>query len=137
MQDLQWADMTQKQKIQLVSVFAAVFSTAWGFAMHYSYQKKGSLSRGPMAVFFILTLTQIIIRLVSFQVWAYYLGFGMLPYASIGVFTHVVLMACLHFIFSDSIGQLNIEGTGGLETNLETAVRHTRRGKTFHLSNLC
>ncbi|CAB4068477.1 unnamed protein product [Lepeophtheirus salmonis] len=74
--------------------------------LHYRNKKDSTMGVFPSILYFLYTLCFVIARILSFQMFAYYLGPGNFGMAFIGVFLHIVLFSILHFIFSDSLSQI-------------------------------
>ncbi|XP_040572387.1 uncharacterized protein [Lepeophtheirus salmonis] len=95
--------LTQKQ---VLCVLVSVFTLSWSFTVHYRNKKDSTMGVFPSILYFLYTLCFVIARILSFQMFAYYLGPGNFGMAFIGVFLHIVLFSILHFIFSDSLSQI-------------------------------
>ena len=88
------------KKRQVVSVLMSIITLAWGFTTQYRENKENSMSKLQIATYFLIVMTQIIVRLICFQIFAYSLGFGNLGHAFVWLVAHVILMSILHPIFS-------------------------------------
>ena len=87
--------------------FFLYFSLAWCFSYYHATLKRGALDKDLAALFyrtvlFLSVLFQILGRIFIFVLFAYSFGNGMYYPMLVFLTSHIVLMAILHFIFSDA-----------------------------------
>ena len=87
--------------VQVLSFLSSMLSIPRVFTAQYTAQKNGMMSSEAQLVYFLYVLLGAISRLMLFELMAFSLGPGNLPfiYAAIGV--HVVLMIAVNVIFSN------------------------------------
>lgn len=90
----------------MASVIISLVTLAWSYTVQYRQNKENSFNIFISLIYFVSVSLLIIARILSFQMFAYYLGPGKFRYAMFAVGCHALIMALLHFIFSDSLGML-------------------------------
>ncbi len=92
---------------QTISIITSILSLAWCFTFYHATLKRGALDRDLAALFyravlFLSVLFQIIGRLFILVLFAYSFGPGYYYPVLIFLGCHILLMAVLHFVFSDA-----------------------------------
>jgi hypothetical protein len=90
---------------EMFSIFISILSLSWGYTSHYRRSKDGALGIFSTMIYFGSTLLFVVGRILSFELFAYYLGPGNFVHAMITVGIHILLMSVIHFIFSYSVEQ--------------------------------
>ena len=112
---------------EMLSICISILSLSWGYTSHYRRSKEGALDTLATLAYFGSTLLFVIARILSFQLFAYYLGPGNFVNAMITVGIHVLLMSVIDFIFSYSIEQCQ-----NLDANIEMYSRELCLGDFYH-----
>ncbi len=89
----------------MASVIISLLTLAASYTARYRHNKESSLATIPTAVYFASVSSLVVARILSFEMFAYYMGPGRLKMAMGAVGAHALVMAALHFAFSDSLAQ--------------------------------
>ncbi len=92
---------------QTISIVTSVLSLAWCFTSYHATLKRGALDKDLAALFyrlvlFLSVLFQILGRLFILVLFSYSFGPGTYFPVLIFLAAHILLMTCLHFVFSDA-----------------------------------
>ena len=90
-------------QLALITVVISILNIGFGYTLHYYYQKDEALKIGPAILWFLTVMLFVISRILSFEIFAYSLGPGNFLKTLFLVGVHVLIMASVHFKFSDSL----------------------------------
>ncbi|TRY70108.1 hypothetical protein TCAL_15011 [Tigriopus californicus] len=102
---IQFGDIFDYHKLQLVSVVISLFTLSWSFTVQYRQNKENSVGIFVTLFYFISVAMLVTSRILVFEMFAYSLGAGLFGQSMAFVSSHVLLMSILHFVFSDSAAQ--------------------------------
>ena len=95
--------LRDKEVQRILSSVVSILMIALSYTTLYNQQKNQVLSGLSKLLYFGYVLLSVISRILCFQMFAFYLGPGSFYAAFAAVLAHVLLMACLHWIWSEPI----------------------------------
>jgi len=100
---------------QIASVFISLLTLAWSFTSQYRQNKESSVSFLSSIAYFVHVCLLVSARILAFEMFAFSLGPGHFDVAMAFVGCHAILMALLHFVFSDSLAQCGVNARSKAE----------------------
>ena len=77
--DEAWSTFYDFNRSQIASVVLSLFTLAWSYTAQYRQNKENSVALIPNSMFYFASVAMLVIaRIVSFEMFAYYLGPGFL-----------------------------------------------------------